>query len=85
MNGKRKPHDLQRGGFSPKLYRRLEVFRKKYKYTCWHFDGELTFYDGQEPFGWAEYVKGSQIKETWKRLEAACAKEIGRQLTPGRR
>ena len=73
--------DHKLGGLSRRLYNRIEVFRKKHKYTCWHFDfsePELTFYKGQESFCHYEYKQGSPIKIAWEKLESECVREMRR-------
>ena len=53
---------------------------KKHRYTSFEIDpdGELTFFDGREPFSIAEYVKGSNIKIAWARLQRLVNKETMR-------
>jgi hypothetical protein len=55
----------------PAIKKSLLAFAKKYGYTRFVIDpdGELTFYQGTEPFGKTEYVRSSRCRKEWEALQ----------------
>lgn len=53
----------------------IDAFARWAGYTDWHVepDGDLTMFDGKEPFGLTEYKEGSAIRVLWKGLQTAIA------------
>lgn len=55
----------------------IDAFARWAGYTDWIVepDGDLTMFDGKEPFGPTEYQAGSAIRVLWEALETAVAHE----------